>query len=118
LLNIVSSAPSLRRRRSSGTTIEGKTAVSFNGCAMVSPRSMLLRVVWIASSTIALPAVFAVMSSASRMETPDASSVESVRQNLAHRDFAHQRAENRQLQHDGVDRPAAIRGGVSNCFNP
>ena len=44
---------------------------------------MLFRVVMIASSTIALPAVRAVMSSASRIDTPDASSVDSVRQNRA-----------------------------------
>ena len=65
------------------TTIGGNTAVSFSGCAIVSPRSMLLRVVRIASSTIALPAVRAVMSSASRIDTPEASSVDSVRQKRA-----------------------------------
>src|SRR5436190_2007857 len=61
----------------------GNTPVSFSGAAMVSPRSMLLRVVRIASSMIALPEVLAVMSRPSRIGTPDAISVESVRQKRA-----------------------------------
>ena len=44
---------------------------------------MLVRVFWIASSMTALPAVRAVMSSPSRIGTPDDSSVDSVRQNRA-----------------------------------
>src|SRR5688572_32100870 len=50
---------------------------------MVSPPSILFRVSRIASSTTALPAVRAVISSASRIETPDARSVDSVRQKRA-----------------------------------
>ena len=50
---------------------------------IVSPRSMLLRVDMIASSTIALPDVFAVISSPSRIGTPELISVDSVRQNRA-----------------------------------
>jgi hypothetical protein len=50
---------------------------------MVSPRSMLLRTFCTASSMIALPAVRAVMSRPSRIGTPEASSVDSVRQNRA-----------------------------------
>ena len=65
------------------TTIGGNTFVSRSGWAIVSPRSMLLRVVRMASSTIALPAVRAVMSSASRIATPEASSVDNVRQKRA-----------------------------------
>ncbi len=44
---------------------------------------MLLRVTMIASSTIALPAVFAVISRPSRIGTPELISVDSVRQNRA-----------------------------------
>ena len=44
---------------------------------------MLLRVVWMASSMMALPAVLAVMSRPSRIGTPDAISVDSVRQKRA-----------------------------------
>ena len=44
---------------------------------------MLLRVAMIASSTIALPAVFAVISRPSRIGTPELISVDSVRQNRA-----------------------------------
>ena len=44
---------------------------------------MLVRVFWMASSMMALPAVFAVMSRPSRIGTPEASSVDSVRQNRA-----------------------------------
>ena len=54
-----------------------------SGAAIVSPRSMLLRVTITASSTIELPAVLAVISRPSRMGTPEAMSVESVRQNRA-----------------------------------
>ena len=50
---------------------------------MVSPRSMLLRVFRIASSTTELPDVLAVMSRPSRMGTPELSSVDSVRQKRA-----------------------------------
>ena len=50
---------------------------------MVSPRSMLLRVTITASSMIELPAVFAVISRPSRIGTPEAMSVDSVRQNRA-----------------------------------
>ena len=57
--------------------------VSRSGPDTVSPRSMLVRVFWIASSMTALPAVRAVMSSPSRIGTPDDSSVDSVRQNRA-----------------------------------
>ena len=61
----------------------GNTPVSFSGAEMVSPRSMLLRVTWMASSMMALPDVRAVMSRPSRIGTPDAISVDSVRQNRA-----------------------------------
>ena len=44
---------------------------------------MLLRVAWMASSMMALPAVRAVMSRPSRIGTPEAISVDSVRQNRA-----------------------------------
>ena len=44
---------------------------------------MLLRVTMIASSTIALPEVFAVISSPSRIGTPELISVDRVRQNRA-----------------------------------
>ncbi len=64
-------------------TIGGNTAVSLSGTAIVSPRSMLLRVTMIASSTIALPEVFAVISSPSRIGTPELMSVDSVRQKRA-----------------------------------
>ena len=64
-------------------TIGGKIAVSRNGAEMVSPRSMLFRVVMIASSMIALPDVRAVISRPSRIGTPDAMSVDSVRQKRA-----------------------------------
>ena len=57
--------------------------MSFSGAEIVSPRSMLLRVTMIASSTIALPAVFAVISRPSRIGTPELIRVDSVRQKRA-----------------------------------
>ena len=65
------------------TTIGGKTPVSLSGWATVSPLSTPLRTAMIASSTIALPAVRAVISSPSRIGTPEAIKVESVRQKRA-----------------------------------
>jgi hypothetical protein len=53
----VSSAPVASPTPIICTTIGGNTPVSFSGAEIVSPRSMLLRVVMIASSMIALPAV-------------------------------------------------------------
>ena len=50
---------------------------------MVLPLSTLLRVSMMASSTMALPAVRAVMSRLSRIGTPEDVSVASVRQNRA-----------------------------------
>ena len=61
----------------------GNTLVSLSGWAIVSPRSMLLRVDMIASSTMMLPAVLAVISRPSRIGTPELMSVASVRQNRA-----------------------------------
>ena len=80
---MVSSAPVASPTPIICTTIDGNTLVSFSGAAIVSPRSMLLRVVKMASSMTALPDVRAVMSSASRIDTPEASRVDSVRQNRA-----------------------------------
>ena len=64
-------------------TIGGNTLVFSSGADTVSPRSMLSRVTMIASSTMALPAVRAVISRPSRIGTPEAISVDSVRQNRA-----------------------------------
>ena len=80
---MVSSAPVASPTPIICVTIGGKTAVSFSGTAIVSPRSMLFRVTMIASSTIALPAVFAVISRPSRIGTPELMSVDSVRQKRA-----------------------------------
>jgi hypothetical protein len=55
---------------------------------------------------MALPAVFAVMSSASRIETPEASSVDSVRQNRATAIFASGCQD--QAAHDCVDSAAGV----------
>ena len=63
-------------------TIEGNTSVSPSGSLMVLPSSTDLRVAMIASSTIELPAVFAVMVRPSRIGTPDEVRVESVRQKV------------------------------------
>ena len=57
--------------------------MSLSGAEIVSPRSMLLRVSITASSTMALPAVRAVMSRPSRIGTPELMSVARVRQNRA-----------------------------------
>src|SRR5258708_7935728 len=80
---MVSSAPVASPTLIIWTTMGGNTLVSLSGAAIVSPRSMLLRVDMIASSTMMLPAVLAVISSPSRIGTPDEISVESVRQNRA-----------------------------------
>ncbi len=50
---------------------------------MVLPSSTLLRTAMMASSTMALPAVLAVISRPSRIGTPEAVRVESVRQKRA-----------------------------------
>ena len=80
---MVSSAPVASPTPIIWVTIDGNTLVSLSGAAIVSPRSMLLRVTMIASSTIALPAVLAVISSPSRIGTPELIRVESVRQKRA-----------------------------------
>jgi hypothetical protein len=80
-----------------------------SGAEMVSPRSMLVRVTWIASSMMALPAVRAVMSRPSRIGTPEAISVDSVRQNRATAILRRMFAEDRQLQQQAVDDAAPPR---------
>lgn len=60
-------------------TIDGKTGFSCSGSAMFLPSLTFARTCWMASSTMTLPADFAQISSASRMGTPDWSSVPSVR---------------------------------------
>jgi hypothetical protein len=65
------------------TTIGGNTSVSASGSLMVLPSSTDLRVAMMASSTMALPAVRAVMASPSRIGTPEAVRVARVRQNRA-----------------------------------
>ena len=61
----------------------GKTLESFRGSTIVLPPSTLFRVSRIASSTIALPAVRAVMSRLSRIGTPEEVRVARVRQKRA-----------------------------------
>src|SRR5437773_8376350 len=61
----------------------GKTLESLRGSTIVFPPSTLLRVSRIASSTMALPAVRAVISRLSRIGTPEEVSVARVRQNRA-----------------------------------
>ena len=80
---MVSSAPVVSPTPIICTTIGGNTAVSLRGTAIVSPRSMLLRVDMTASSMIALPDVRAVISRPSRIGTPELMSVASVRQKRA-----------------------------------
>ena len=76
---------------------------------MLSPRSMLRRVASSASSTTALPQVEAVMSSPSRIGTPDAMSVPSVRQNRATAIFRRSGPSDRQREQPAVDDAAAGR---------
>ena len=61
---------------------------------------MLFRVVMMPSSTIALPAVLAVISRPSRIGTPELISVDSVRQNRATAILRRIMPEHRQLQHE------------------
>ena len=61
------------------TTIGGKTFVSASGSAMFLPSEIFARTYMMPSSMILLPAVFATMSSASRIGTPEESIVPSVR---------------------------------------
>src|SRR6266403_1977473 len=59
-------------------TMGGNTLLSASGSAMVRPLEMLVRAVKIARSTTLLPAVRAVMLSASSIGTPDETSVQRV----------------------------------------
>jgi len=61
----------------------GNTPDAFNGPVMVSPSAMARTDFWIACDTTRLPAVLAVISSASSIETPEASRVARVRVNRA-----------------------------------
>ena len=80
---MVSSAPVCSPTATICTTIGGKTSDALSGSAIVLPSSTLLRVAMIASSTIALPEVRAVISRPSRIGTPEETSVPSVRQKRA-----------------------------------
>jgi hypothetical protein len=60
-------------------TMEGNTGLSARGSAMFFPSLTLARTYITASSTMTLPDDLAQISSASRMGTPDCSSVPSVR---------------------------------------
>src|SRR5438874_2380848 len=68
-------------------TMGGKTLLSMSGSAIVCPLEMLCRAFMMACSTTLLPAVRAVMVSASRMGTPEETSVPRVRVKRATADF-------------------------------
>src|SRR5882724_7000426 len=87
---MVSSAPVVSPTLIIWHTMGGKTLLSMSGSAIVCPFEMLWRAFMIAYSTTLLPAVRAVMVSASRMGTP----------------------EERHAQQEAVDRHVALLGLV------
>ena len=90
----------------------GKTSESLRGSTRVLPPSTLLRVSMMASSTMALPAVRAVMSRLSRIGTPEEVSVASVRQKRATAILRRMMPRIGRLQHRPVDDAAAAVGLV------